>query len=78
MKNFINNIKSGVYGDKNGLIEFSNKKYTINKFIELINIDYKNICKNVNVSKEKIKIILMNIIKILKIKLKKKYLMLKK
>ena len=68
--NFINNIKSGIYDDKKGLIEFSNKNYSINNNIEVIDIDYKRISKEINIPKEKIEKIIMSIIRDIKEKIK--------
>ena len=68
--NFINNIKPGIYDKKNGLTEFTNKKYLINNNIEICDVNYEKLSKKVNISKEKFENNISNIIEDMKGKIK--------
>ena len=67
---FISHIKPAVYEDKNGLILFTNKKYSINNNIEVLNINYTKLSKDINIPKEEFEKIIMEIIDDIKDKIK--------
>ena len=60
--NFISYIKPGIYDDKNGLTQISNKKYIINKNIEKIDVNFIKMSKEVNIKKELCEKIIQDII----------------
>ena len=68
--NFINNIKPGIYNKKNGLTEFTDKKYLINNNIEICDVNYEKLSKKINISKEKFENNISNIIEDMKGKIK--------
>ena len=76
--NFINDIKPGVYENKRGLIQFSNKKYTINNNIEVLNANYLKLSKEMNISKEEYEKNIYEIINDIKDKMKLKIFNVKK
>ena len=68
--NFISYIKPGIYDDKNGLTQISNKKYIINNNIEKIEVNYNKMSKEVNIQKELCEKIIQDIINGIKEKIK--------
>ena len=76
--NFITGIKPGVYEDKKGLTQLSNKIYTINNNIEVVDTNYLKLSKEMNLSKEEYEKIVDEIINDIKDKMKLKIFNVKK
>ena len=68
--NFISYIKPGIYDDKNGLTLLSDKKHTINKNVEVMEVNYIKISKEINIPKEECEKIIGEIINDIKEKIK--------
>ena len=69
-ESFIDYIKPGIYDDKNGLTYLNNKKYSLNKSIEIEDINYQKLSKKVNISKDKFEETILYIIDDIKDKIK--------
>ena len=61
-KQFVKNIKPGIFEDKNGLVELEDKKYSVNNNIQILDVSYEKLGKMINISEEKFKTNISNTI----------------
>ena len=75
---FMKNIKPGIFEDKNGLVELKDKKYSVNNNIQILDVNYEKLGKMVNISEEKFKTNIFNIINEIKNQIEQQIFYMKK